>query len=67
LKTPEPELDFLTFEEAARLVMAAEAEWRPMILLALRTGLSKESSGAVLGGHLPRGRHPAGELARDPA
>jgi len=39
LRTPAPDFDFLTFEEAARLVSAAEAKWRPMILLALRTGL----------------------------
>lgn len=39
LPTPLPEFDFLTFEEAARLLDAAEREWRPMILVALRTGL----------------------------
>lgn len=38
LKVPEPSFCFLRFEEASRLVDAS-AEWRPMILLALRTGL----------------------------
>lgn len=46
LKVPPPEFDFLTFEEAARLVSGADAEWRPMILLALRTGLRQ---GELLG------------------
>lgn len=39
LATAEPEFDFLDFEEAARLVNAADPDWRPMILLGLRTGL----------------------------
>ena len=39
LKAPNPEFDFLTFEEADRLVAAAAEGWRCMILLALRTGL----------------------------
>lgn len=39
LKCPQPEFDFLTFEEADRLVAAAEDEWRTMIVVALRTGL----------------------------
>jgi integrase len=46
LRTPAPEFDFLTFEEAARLVAAADAEWRSMILLAMRTGLRQ---GELLG------------------
>ena len=46
LKTPAPEFDFLTFEEAARLVAGADAAWRAMILLALRTGLRQ---GELLG------------------
>jgi integrase len=46
LKVPPPEFDFLTFEEAARLVDGADAEWRVMILLALRTGLRQ---GELLG------------------
>jgi integrase len=39
LKAPLPEFDFLTFEEADRLIEAADKEWRPMITVALRTGL----------------------------
>jgi integrase len=31
--------DFLTFEESARLLEAVTPAWRPMVLLALRTGL----------------------------
>jgi integrase len=39
LPTAEPEFDFLDFEEATRLVEAAEPDFHPMILLGLRTGL----------------------------
>jgi len=39
LRTPPPEFDFLTFEEAARLIGAASEEWRAAITTALRTGL----------------------------
>jgi len=39
LQAPEPEFDFLTFDEADRLIAGAEREWRPMILVGLRTGL----------------------------
>jgi integrase len=39
LKAPDPEFDFLTFEETERMVAAAETEWRPMIVAALKTGL----------------------------
>jgi integrase len=39
LKTPDAEFDFLTFEEAERLVGGADGQFRPMMLLALRTGL----------------------------
>jgi len=39
LKGPQPEFDFLTFEEAERFLDAADPEWRPMFTLALRTGL----------------------------
>jgi integrase len=41
LKTAEPDFDFLSFDEAARLVEAAKPEpaWHAMILAALRTGL----------------------------
>jgi integrase len=39
LRTPPPEFDFLTFEEAERLVVGADPEWRAMILVALKGGL----------------------------
>jgi integrase len=39
MTSPKPEFDFLVFEEAERLVKAADGEWRTMILVALRTGL----------------------------
>jgi integrase len=39
LKVPEAEFDFLDFEEAERLLAAAEGEWRTMVLLAIKTGL----------------------------
>ncbi len=39
LKPPKPEFDFLEFDEAERLVHAAEGQWRTMIHLAVRTGL----------------------------
>jgi integrase len=39
LKTPVPEFDFLTFDEAFRLIAAASKEWRNAIAVALRTGL----------------------------
>jgi integrase len=39
LNAPDPDFDFLTFEEAERLIEAADGEWRCMILVALRTGL----------------------------
>ncbi|NOK04815.1 MULTISPECIES: tyrosine-type recombinase/integrase [Myxococcus] len=38
-KLPKPDFDFLTFEEAERLIDAAEPEWRPLILVAIKTGL----------------------------
>ena len=39
-QVPEPEFDFLDFEEAERLVKAAEPGWDvAMILTGLRTGL----------------------------
>lgn len=34
-----PHFDFLTFEEADRLIAAAAGEWRAMITVAVRTGL----------------------------
>lgn len=39
LKAPDPEFDFLDFEEAERLMAHADEEWRPMIMVALKTGL----------------------------
>lgn len=39
LKSPKPDFDFLDFEEAERLIAAADPEWRCMILLAVKTGL----------------------------
>lgn len=39
LKVPPNKFDFLTFEEADRLMAAADGEWRTMITLALKTGL----------------------------
>lgn len=42
MKSPRPEFDFLTFDEADRLVAAAEPGWRQtMIMLALNTGLRR--------------------------
>ncbi|MDJ0766064.1 MAG: tyrosine-type recombinase/integrase [Myxococcota bacterium] len=39
LKVPKPDFDFLDFEEAERLIAATTDDWRPMILMALRTGM----------------------------
>ena len=39
LKPPKPEFDFLDFDESDRLVEAAPPEWKPMILMALKTGM----------------------------
>jgi integrase len=39
LKVPPDEFDFLDFEEADRLLAAVDAEWRTMVLVALRTGM----------------------------
>ncbi|MCW5801765.1 MAG: site-specific integrase [Deltaproteobacteria bacterium] len=39
LKAKQPEFDFLDYDESARLLAAAEGEWRTMILVALRTGM----------------------------
>lgn len=41
LRLPEPEVDFLTFAEADRLIAGTEDEWRAMVLFALRTGLRR--------------------------
>ncbi len=39
LKSAKPEFDFFTFEEAGRVLAAAEGEGRTTILVALRTGM----------------------------
>ncbi len=39
LRVPPNKFDFLTFEEADRLIGAADGEWRAMIMLASKTGL----------------------------
>lgn len=39
LKSELPDIDFLDFNEAERLVAAADGEWRTIILTALRTGM----------------------------
>jgi integrase len=39
LKLPPRKFDLLSFEEAERLVGAAEPDWRTMIVVALRTGM----------------------------
>lgn len=39
LRAPKPEFDFLTYEEADRLLAKADGEWHTMILVGLRTGL----------------------------
>lgn len=41
IKVPQPEFDFLTFEEARRLVAGPRDEWRTMIFVAMRTGLRR--------------------------
>ena len=38
-KVPEPDFDFLSFEEAERLLKTAGGEWRTMVLTGLRTGM----------------------------
>lgn len=39
LKAPAPDFDFLDFDEAERLVKAAEGQLRTMLLVALKTGM----------------------------
>lgn len=39
LKVAAPTFRFLSFEEARALLAGADSEWRPMLLVALRTGL----------------------------
>lgn len=38
-KLPKPTFDFLTFEEAERLIDAADPQWRALILAGLKSGL----------------------------
>jgi integrase len=46
MKVPKQKFDFLTFEEAERLIEGAEGDFRTMIILALKTGLRQ---GELLG------------------
>jgi len=46
LKAPEPEFDFLDFDEARRLLAAVDSQWQVMITIALRCGLRQ---GELLG------------------
>lgn len=46
LKAPKAGYDFLDFDEAQRLIDAADPEWRTCLLLALRTGLRQ---GEIIG------------------
>jgi integrase len=39
LKVPRPDFDFLSFEEATRLLQAVDPGWRCMVLTAMKTGL----------------------------
>jgi len=39
LKAPKPEFDFLDYGEAQRLIDGADEAWRPMITVAIKTGL----------------------------
>jgi integrase len=48
LKVPDPEFDFLDFSEAKRLVIAADPEWKTMIVLGLRCGLRQGELLALL-------------------
>lgn len=41
LRVPKRKADFLSFSEATRLLAAADREWRPMILLGMRTGMRR--------------------------
>ncbi|RKH78794.1 site-specific integrase [Corallococcus sp. AB045] len=58
LKTRKPAFDFLTFDEAERLVAHAEPAWRALLLVAIKTGLRE---GELMGLQwsdldLPRGK-----------
>jgi integrase len=48
LRVPPNKFDFLSFEEAGRLMAAADDEWRTMITLALKTGLRQGELLALL-------------------
>jgi integrase len=39
IKRPPPDFDFLDFDDAEKLIAAADGEWRTMILVAMRTGM----------------------------
>jgi len=39
IKIPPSEFDFLDFDDAEKLIAAAEGEWRTLILVAMRTGV----------------------------
>ncbi len=39
MRAPPPPFDFLTFDEAERLVNTAESAWRTMVVVGLKTGL----------------------------
>lgn len=41
IRCPPPEFDFLSFEEASRLIEGARDEWRTLITFALRTGMRR--------------------------
>ena len=41
-KTAKAAFDLLTFEESERVVVAAAPDWRPVVLVALKTGLRQE-------------------------
>ena len=49
LRAPKPDFDFPDFDEADRLVTAADGERRLMILIALRTGPAGRASRVALG------------------
>src|SRR5262249_11409130 len=67
LKYPRPEFDCLTFEEASRLVGAADGEWKTVLLVALRTGdAPRRALRASLAGRGPRRRTSDGQAEPRP-